>query len=185
MLHTSRALFAYLVAVFILATAAALADQPSQTAIINGNTLTNATGVVAVNQTAGNGNVQSNVAVIGKAGAPLVQQSATALRGAAGTSSIADFAFAGATGILQVNQSAGSGNAQANVVYVTDSALSAALPNQSAPSGTPSSNGVNAVSVAKTAFANAKGLVQVSQVAGTSNRTANAFVLQLPSVAGH
>jgi hypothetical protein len=161
------------------------ADQPVETAVMNGNILTNVAGVLAVNQTAGNGNVQSNVAAIGKAGAPLVQQSTAAAASQTGRSSIGDFAFSGATGILQVNQSAGSGNAQANVVYVTDSTLSAAIPQQNAPPGTAASNGANAISVSKTAFANAKGLVQVSQIAGTSNRTANTFVLQLPSVAGH
>lgn len=102
-----------------------------------------------------------------------------------GRTSIDDFAFSGASGILQVNQSAGAGNAQANVVRVSDSALSAALPQQNVPPGTSSSAGSNAISVSKTAFSNAKGIVQINQVAGSTNRTANTFVLQLPVNAGH
>jgi len=168
----------------MIAGAPAFADQPAENAAINGNAVTNVTGVIAVNQTAGNGNVQSNVAVIGKS-VPVVKQSAALVQGETGRSSIGSFAFSGANGILQVNQSAGSGNAQANVVYVTDSVLSATVPQQSVPPGAPASNGANAISVAKTAFSHAKGLVQVNQIAGTSNRTANTFVLQLPGLAGH
>lgn len=181
MLITSRKFLLHSAALFLLAGSCASAATPAEVAAIGGNTLTNVTGVAAVNQTAGNGNVQSNVAVIGKGAAPLVQQSATTAQGEIGHTSIGGFAFSGTIGILQVNQSAGAGNAQANVVYVTDSVLSAAIPQQSVPSGAPVSNGANAINVSRTAFAHAQGLVQVSQVAGASNRTANTFVLQLPA----
>lgn len=188
MLITLRNLFVYTTGALLIMSSPALADQTppvSETVAITGNVLANAAGVVRVNQTAGNGNVQANVAVIGNGGAPTVHQSTAMTQAETGRTSIDDFAFSGVNGILQINQSAGTGNAQANVVYVSDNALSAALPQQSVPTGAGAPSGANAVSIAKTAFANAKGLVQISQTAGTSNRTANTFVLQLPSVAGH
>ncbi len=181
-----RKSFVCTIAIVIVAVSTAWADQPpAETTTITGNVLTNVTGVFAVNQTAGNGNVQSNVAVIGKGGAPSVHQSAVLAPSETGHVSIGDFAFSSVSGILQVNQSAGTGNAQANVVYVSDNALSAAVPQQSTPTGAPASNGANLITVAKTAFVGARGIVQVSQVAGTSNCTANTFALQLPGVAGH
>lgn len=184
MLYTWLKTFVCIAAITLIEAAPAAAG-PTESAAISGIAVTNAGGVIAVNQTAGNGNMQANVAVIGDAPSPIRQRSATTVPTETGSTFINGFAFSGATGIVQLNQSAGAGNAQANVVYVGDSALSATIPQQSVPAGAPSSNGANAISVSKTAFTHAQGIVQVNQTAGSSNCTANTFVLQLPSVAAH
>jgi hypothetical protein len=96
---------------------------------IDGNAFSNTIGVVAVNQAAGANNLQRNAVAVGgfPVGAEAVTDtvlSATAARnggprshaGAGQTfdASISSDAFKGATGIVQVNQTAGAGNATAN-----------------------------------------------------------------------
>lgn len=88
-----------------------------------------ASGLISINQTSGHGNVQANSAVV--ALAPNVEVAAdsmlaatTSNAGPTGTAagatrsrqsaSVATSAFSGARGLVQVNQSAGSGNATAN-----------------------------------------------------------------------
>lgn len=96
---------------------------------IDGNAFSSTVGVVAINQAAGANNLQRNAVAVG--GLPLGAEavtdtvlSATAARnggtrghaGAGSTfeASISGDAFRGATGIVQVNQTAGAGNATAN-----------------------------------------------------------------------
>jgi len=96
---------------------------------IDGNAFSNTIGVVAINQAAGANNLQRNAVAVG--GMPLGAEavtdtvlSATAARnggprGHAGAgqtfeASISSDAFKGVTGIVQVNQTAGAGNATAN-----------------------------------------------------------------------
>jgi hypothetical protein len=98
-------------------------------ATISGNAFSNTVGVVAVNQVAGANNLQRNAVTLG--GVPLGAEavadselSATAARnggnrGHAGSgqtfdASISNDAFKGVTGIVQVNQTVGAGNATAN-----------------------------------------------------------------------
>lgn len=160
--------------------------EQTASAAISGETFSRASGVLTINQAAGNGNAQANVTVIGKSAAPVVHQSTTAAGVVNGRAEIGAFAFSGVTGIVQLNQSAGNGNTQQNVVIVTDSTLAAALaPHQSVAPSDSSGSSADAVTVDKTAFGNAKGIVQVSQIAGSSNRTANTFVLQIQGAAGH
>jgi hypothetical protein len=96
---------------------------------IDGNAFSNTVGVVAVNQAAGANNLQRNAVAVGglSVGAEAVTDtvlSVTAARnggprvhaGAGQTfeASISGDAFKGAAGIVQVNQTAGAGNATAN-----------------------------------------------------------------------
>jgi hypothetical protein len=96
---------------------------------IDGNAFSNTVGVVAINQAAGANNLQRNAVAVGglPVGAEAVTDtvlSATTARngesrGHAGAgqtfeASINGDAFKGATGIVQVNQTAGVGNATAN-----------------------------------------------------------------------
>jgi hypothetical protein len=101
----------------------------SASATIAGNAFSNTVGVVAVNQVSGANNLQRNAVTLG--GLPLgaeavadTELSATAARnggnrGHAGSgqtfdASISNDAFKGVTGIVQVNQTVGAGNATAN-----------------------------------------------------------------------
>jgi hypothetical protein len=98
-------------------------------ASIGANAFSNASGAVMVNQSAGAGNIQSNSAQIGTAAIGVEAVSDAVLSAAAATSgahghpseaqgireaSIGHAAFANATGLVQVNQSAGAGNVTAN-----------------------------------------------------------------------
>jgi hypothetical protein len=95
-------------------------------AIIGGNVFANSSGLISVNQTSGVGNAQANGAAFAMGFEEVVAESvlsattSNAVPTGTGTSkshqavSINDAAFDGAHGLVQVNQSAGSGNSTAN-----------------------------------------------------------------------
>jgi hypothetical protein len=109
--------------------ATARARVPSARASIEGNAFSNSSGAVMVNQSAGAGNLQRNSVLLGTA-APGVETvpdgvlSATAANnGGQGRAvapqgvretSISSDAFKNVNGIVQINQTAGAGNATAN-----------------------------------------------------------------------
>jgi hypothetical protein len=109
--------------------ASVVANVPRAQASIEANAFSNTSGAVLVNQSAGAGNLQRNSTQIGTAalGVETVSDgelSATAPKnGSLGQSnaihgvreaSISNDAFRNATGIVQINQAAGAGNATAN-----------------------------------------------------------------------
>jgi len=109
--------------------ASARARVPYATASIGDGAFANASGAVMVNQAAGAGNPQSNSARIGTAAVGVETVSDGDLSAAAATNegpgrsaqasgirdaSIASTAFRNATGLVQVNQTVGAGNATAN-----------------------------------------------------------------------
>jgi hypothetical protein len=160
------------------------------TASINASAFgTSARGSIQVNQTAGNGNLQANVNVIGATPSTVVlKQSPVVTAAEAGNAIFAGRAFANAFGTIQVNQSAGAGNAQGNVINVqsgsatiqlTDSAMAATTSSpRHADSDLPNTG--STVSASQGSFAGTGGIVQVNQTAGTANHTVNSFQLQLP-----
>jgi hypothetical protein len=98
-------------------------------ASIGAQAFSHASGAVMVNQSAGAGNIQSNSAQIGTAAIGVetvtdaVLSAAVAANGSQGhpteargirEASIGNAAFANATGLVQVNQTAGAGNVTAN-----------------------------------------------------------------------
>jgi hypothetical protein len=96
------------------------------TALIGSRVFANSSGLISVNQVSGVGNSQVNGAAIAVGFEEVVAESvlsaATSNAGLSGTgtnkgyqaASISDSAFDGARGLVQVNQSAGSGNSTAN-----------------------------------------------------------------------
>jgi hypothetical protein len=106
-------------------------SRGSQLSEIGSNAFRNASGIIAVNQSSGNGNAQANLVAIavGAVSEVSIDQlgRVNASRDMPANSSestedsgnqvarIADSAFSGARGIVQVNQLAGSGNRSANV----------------------------------------------------------------------
>jgi hypothetical protein len=99
-------------------------------ATIAGNAFARSSGITQVTQASGSGNIEANAAFIGIgfAGVPLDAVSLSQMRGGAplvnpggpyyGHTSIAPTAFAGATGVVQVEQTAGNNNTAANVLSV-------------------------------------------------------------------
>lgn len=167
--------------------------------VVNGNALHGASGAIAVNLSAGDANVQSNAAAVavspadGAANAQVLIHQATDARQAnaprAAISFIGDGAFRDVNGVLSVNQASGVGNAQSNGVAiavggrVVAQSLSENLLAGTA-AGTPvrpagPATAARAAAIGETAFDGARGLVQVNQVAGSGNATANNFSLSV------
>jgi hypothetical protein len=104
-------------------------DSKSGDATISGNAFAGSSGITQVTQASGSGNIEANAAFIGigfpgaamdavtlsqmRGGAPLVNPN-----GYDGHTSIAPTAFAGATGVVQVEQAAGNNNIAGNVLSV-------------------------------------------------------------------
>lgn len=163
--------------------------------VIGANVLSDVRGRAAVNMAAGDSNIQSNAAAvaIGNAGSALVGivQSANA-GGQNGpgiaTAAIGPGAFANASGLVSINQTSGTANAQANtaalglgtgVEVVADSTLATTISNAGpALAGTGGAR-LQGVSISDSAFEGARGLVQVNQSAGSGNATANNFALRI------
>ncbi len=97
---------------------------PHTTSTINGTAFSGVAGIVHVNVASGVGNLQLNAVAIGMSAVPdtiLATQTvgsgvAKALPHQSDRATIGPGAFKGAGGILQVNQSAGNGNASQNTL---------------------------------------------------------------------
>lgn len=168
-----------------------------------GPALQGSTGVVTVNQTAGDGNVQQNAAALAASeghsvAAVAAEQARQRFIPDADqllTADIESGAFEDAMGIYLVNQSAGTGNSQFNGAAVAVGGVSALaivqlddarLQEQSVGDAAPvlpegGSASVSAgANLAPDAFEGARGLFLVNQAAGNNNATANTFTLSSP-----
>lgn len=203
--NTTALLLSMLLMPPALADGGSPAPQPWQpgvaSSVINGAALSEVRGRFAVNIAAGDSNAQTNAAALAiglgdsSVGAYAGVIAATDARvvnhpgvAASATAVIAEHAFANAVGMVSVNQTSGAGNAQANTValgvgfevgVVAESSLAATAPGV-APVGSPGAGPrLRGVSIADTAFAGSRGLVQVNQSAGSGNSTANNFALRV------
>ncbi|MBX9401042.1 hypothetical protein K4L06_06930 [Lysobacter sp. BMK333-48F3] len=191
-------------AVCLLATAVATdtrATEPAATrdqARIEAGAGQRLQGRAAVNQAAGSGQMQANLATIAHAPNGLALADAQiSQHGTAGAAPARDAlarieagAFADARGLLSLNQSAGAGNAQANLFVVSAGAVVSGLDDDvladvagaaSAPAGpAAASANLREASIAEGAFHGGHGVLQINQTAGADNASANAIVLRLP-----
>ncbi len=157
----------------------------AETAVIGGAAFGNANGLVTINQIAGDGNAQANVAAVSSGrvtvGVDVNVPRSASLSSAAVT--IGGSALAHASGLLQINQLGGVGNAQANLITIGPAARldDAALLVVTATRGTAPASGstVHRVSVDPGALAAPGGILQLNQTAGTDNHTVNALDLHL------
>ncbi len=180
----------------LLVTAKVFAAGPpevSNAASLTGSVLANGKGVAAINEASGNGNVQANSDAItnGGSAAARVHQRLTGKAPGAGadTALIGGDAFARFSGILNVNQAAGSGNLEANTVTIARSLhrLSIGQLTRIAPpvvqidhARVPlSGKGARTVTVADNALKGATGIAQVSQAAGSGNSLSNSVTLNI------
>lgn len=166
--------------------------------VIEGRALHGAQGAIAVNQAAGDHNLQANAAALavsegGVAAAQVLNAQATDPRQAnaprVAVSVIGQQAFGGVHGLVSINQASGVGNAQANGVaiavgngVVIAESLSESMLAESAagaPAARHGAPGARVAVIADSAFEGARGLVQVNQTAGSGNATANNFALSL------
>lgn len=160
-------------------------------------------GRIAINQAAGSGNAQANLAALaladrGLAGVGALQSAGVAAgaRDRLASARIDGAAFAGTRGLLSMNQVAGSGNAQANLFAtgpqaavatlavladLDDAALAGVAGDAAAPAAAGAPARVREAHIADGAFRGSQGVVQVNQTAGVGNVSTNAIVLQLPT----
>jgi hypothetical protein len=173
-------------------------DAAVSTNMISAAALSGSTGRIAVNTAAGNGSTQANIAAVSVGGASTSstigsEQQASVpypVMRTGARSEIGADAFRGATGLISVNQSSGHGNTQANLAAIAvgqipevsieqlahvGAAPAAAQQAAGNAGGTPGQNAV----IADSAFAGARGIVQVNQLAGSGNSTANVFALSI------
>ena len=155
---------------------------------------TPASGRIAINLAAGNGNQEANVASIAAGAIPsaptaLVQMQDNPGGSGAASARLADHALAGASGLIAVNIAAGSANQLANLAVVTigiaapaasEPLLEQARASQQPPGSPGGSSSPEAeAALSSSAFAGSTGLVQANVVGGERNSASNTFVLSL------
>lgn len=174
------------------------------TSRIDGRALSGADGAITVNMTAGDLNQQANL--LGIANGQTAHITVDARQRQAGnqvlsdgamhaSASIGGQALNGASGVAMINQASGTGNATRNVVTATlaqqgiresnDEALAASgalasaggqgAVNRGRPAGTRS------VAVEGTALQGFDGVLQLNQIAGSGNATANQLSISVQS----
>ncbi|HEL3156444.1 TPA: hypothetical protein UMF67_000111 [Stenotrophomonas maltophilia] len=165
---------------------------------IDGHALAGANGAIAVNQAAGDLNVQANLRGIAKGDRADVaintrqlQQGNRVLSGPLqATAFVGGDVLAGASGIASINQASGIANTTLNVVSATlarqgiretdDTALAAegsALAGGRDDTGRGVATGTRSAGVASTALQGFDGVLQLNQIAGNGNDTANVLGL--------
>lgn len=168
-------------------------------------------GRAAINQTAGVGNAQANLAAFAispdglalaslHAGQRIAEtdietDAARIASGRAASARIDAHALADSRGLLQLNQSAGTGNRQLNafalsngriatgvVVAGLDDAALASVAGATTDDayGAHAAPSLREAVIADDAFRGGQGVLQLNQTAGTGNASVNAIVLQLP-----
>ncbi|MHB1951200.1 MAG: hypothetical protein ACYCQK_06965 [Acidiferrobacteraceae bacterium] len=163
---------------------------------VDGNAFGQASGSVQVNLAAGSGNQQINTTSLAighdATATNRITQNNSNGAGATGgnfSANISGGAFQNASGLISLNEVSGTGNAQANEVAISlaglgGNALSGNSLSQVASGGsqgkpTLAPQDQDSASIKGDAFAHANGLIQINQVAGRSNATANQFAFEL------
>lgn len=189
-----------LLLVVVLLPATALADDYSgmlaylDIARIDGRALAGASGAIAVNQAAGDLNIQANLQGMASGDQANVAVAARQQRGGnvvlsaplQASAHIAGEALAGASGIASINQASGIANTTLNVVSATlarqgiretdDAALAAsdiASTGGQGDTGDGVAAGIRSVGVSASALRGFDGVLQLNQIAGARNDTAN------------
>lgn len=163
---------------------------------ISGNAFSDSRGVIGVNMAAGDENAQVNArAIVIGEGSPVladlniqqrIHNKLTLGSPSYNLDYIGDDAFAGSAGIISVNQTAGSGTAQANFVSIGIGGGNAvqASPEQLLMSygrmegSLEGYEGRRSDIIDGNAFSGSHGLVQVNQSAGSANRVFNTVAIQ-------
>ena len=159
--------------------------------------LAGASGAIAVNQAAGDLNMQANVRALASGEHADASATARQLRSndrfdtprQASVGSRGQ-ALSGTSGIVAINQASGSGNAEINLVTAVLAAqgiretgdeglsfVSASAGEQNSTDPGASANGARSVAVEATALQGFNGVLQLNQVAGSGNAASNQLAL--------
>lgn len=178
----------------------AIAGGHPQNSSITSQAFQNAKGAVRVNIAAGTGNEQTNVGSItmgsdGVGGVNVLQSSLSGFPlGGNFTALIEGQAFSGVEGLLQVNQASGSNNLEANVANMVSIGVTGSKPltpisldqisteTSNLNIGPFPGSEEHKVGISANAFHGSNGVLQVSQVAGSTNFVSNSFSLQIKGV---
>ncbi|WP_298393853.1 hypothetical protein [uncultured Azonexus sp.] len=178
--------------------AAAETGSALSTAVIGHAALNQAHGVIAVNQAAGDDNQQANLrAFAGNSDSASIDASVLLDQSATNAPVRADgvmqahvaAAFQSMRGVLSINQVAGAGNRQGNLVSIgrghggevlSDRVLSENVAVSPSPAAVEASTTkVRQVSIDDNAFVGARGIVQLNQTAGVGNQSANLLGIRI------
>ncbi|HEY9253315.1 MAG TPA: hypothetical protein VIP30_02120 [Stenotrophomonas sp.] len=164
---------------------------------IDGRALAGASGAIAVNQAAGDHNLQANLRALANGGRAQASVHSTQLYASdrydtprAASATLAGEALAGASGIASINQASGSGNAELNVVTATladqgiretndDTLASFASAGGQGQVEKDQPGGTRNVAVESTALRGFGGVLQLNQIAGSGNATGNQLSLSV------
>ncbi len=178
--------------------------EPGQPLLVNRTeiserALSGATGMIGVNMAAGDNNAQANIRAI-VVGGEATADAASEQRASGSAPNLPSLqqdiitggAFSGAVGVIGVNQSAGFGNTQGNLLAIGlgGEALPASSSDlQSTRSTTaepvPAAQGVRSDIIGGQAFAGSQGVIQVNQSAGNTNQVTNAMGINVRSMSIH
>ena len=161
-------------------------------AVIESSAVSDFQGAIGVNMAAGDNHAQVNMHLIGLENSlqgGLIYQSTRAWNNVPGEASdlIGEYAFQSSSGIVSVNQAAGSGSAEANLVRIGYGAtipLDATVLRQVVGSASQELKGVSGESIRTDligdhAFENSRGIVQVNQSSGVANAVSNSLVINV------
>ncbi|NLN59901.1 MAG: hypothetical protein GX147_04205 [Deltaproteobacteria bacterium] len=157
---------------------------------IETNAVTDFQGLIGINMAAGDNHAQVNMHLIdvGNTLQPgVISQSTGNWEDVPGETMdcICAYAFQSSSGIVSINQAAGAGSAEANLVrigYGADLPLDAAVLQQVVGSASQELKGENgavwrADIISDHAFENSRGIVQVNQSAGVANAVSNSMAI--------
>ncbi len=161
-------------------------------AVIENNAVSDFQGLIGINMAAGDNHAQANLHLIGVGNTlqsgviDQFTQPGICISGEA-MDLIGDYAFQSSVGIVSINQAAGSGSAEANLVrigYGVNVPLDTTVLQQVVGSASQEFNGENGNSIrsdiiGEHAFENSKGIVQVNQSAGVANAVSNNLVINV------
>ena len=164
---------------------------------IDGRALSNASGAIAVNQAAGDLNLQANLRALASGGRAAASVQSTQIHASdrydtprAASATLAGDALSGASGIASITQASGSGNAELNVVAATlaeqgiretndDTLASFASAGGQGQAEKGQPGGTRNVGVESTALRGFGGVLQLNQIAGSGNATGNQLSLSV------
>lgn len=191
-----KTLFSLVTSTTLLISAPVFAETLLENSALITNNVLQGQGRIGVNMAAGDQNSQINAAALAVsygqgAHATLDLQQNVRLNEADwahdSTSTITENAFANVTGVISVNQVSGLGNAQINAVAIGLGIEGEAVTEVSLASTTtgydaalaPTNTGHREARIDEKAFDGSSGLVQINQLAGSGNATANSFQLNI------
>lgn len=164
---------------------------------IDGRALSNASGAIAVNQAAGDLNLQANLRAMANGGRAQAQVQAIQIHAGDrydtplhASATLGGDALSGASGIASINQASGSGNTELNAVAATladqgiretndDTLASFASAGGQGEAADGQPGGTRSVGVESTALRGFGGVLQLNQIAGSGNATGNQLSLSV------